>query len=52
MDNKPTAEQERIFTFIKKRPENILIKAFAGCGKTVTIIECSKMLPKDNVFGI
>jgi len=47
MNFKPTAEQERIFTFIKKRPENILIKAFAGCGKSSTIVECSKMLPKD-----
>lgn len=47
MNFKPTSEQERIFTFIKKRPENILIKAFAGCGKTSTMIECSKMLPKD-----
>ena len=37
MNFKPTKEQERIFTFIKKRPENILIKAFAGCGKCLGI---------------
>ena len=30
---KPTKEQERIFMFTKKRPENILIKAYAGAGK-------------------
>lgn len=44
---KPTAEQERIFMFTKKRPENILIKAYAGAGKTTTIIEAVKLLPTD-----
>ena len=44
---KPTKEQERIFLFIKKRPENVLIKAFAGTGKTHTIVEAVKLLPKD-----
>lgn len=44
---KPTIEQERIFTFIQKRPENILIKAYAGTGKTFTIVEASKLIPKD-----
>jgi len=47
MSFKPTEEQERIFLFIKKRPENILIKARAGTGKTTTAIECAKLLPKD-----
>jgi len=47
MSFKPTAEQERIFLFLKKRPENIVIKAFAGCGKTSTIVEAVKLLPKD-----
>jgi superfamily I DNA/RNA helicase len=44
---KLTSEQERILLFTKKRPENILIKAFAGCGKTFTIVEAVKLLPKD-----
>ena len=44
---KPTKEQERIFLFIKKRPENILIKAYAGAGKTTTIIEAIRLIPKD-----
>lgn len=44
---KPTKEQERIFMFTKKRPENILIKAYAGAGKTTTIVEAVKLLPKD-----
>ena len=44
---KPTSEQERIFSFVQKRPEHILIKAYAGCGKTSTIVEAVKMLPKD-----
>jgi superfamily I DNA/RNA helicase len=47
MNNKPTPEQERIFLFVKKRPENVLIKAYAGAGKTTTIVEAVKLLPKD-----
>ncbi len=47
MDKKPTKEQERIFLFTKKRPENILIKAYAGAGKTTTLVEAVKILPKD-----
>ena len=47
MKFKPTKEQERIFNFIIKRPENILIKAYAGCGKTTTIVEAVKLIPKD-----
>jgi len=48
MDFKPTPEQERIFKFIQKRPENILIEAYAGAGKTTTIVEAVKLLPKDS----
>jgi len=44
---KPTQEQDRIFLFTKKRPENLLIKAYAGAGKTTTIIEAVKLLPID-----
>ena len=44
---KPTKEQERIFLFAKKRPENILIKAYAGAGKSTTIVEAVKLLPSD-----
>lgn len=44
---KPTQEQDRIFLFTKKRPENILIKAYAGAGKTTTIVEAVKLLPVD-----
>jgi DNA helicase II / ATP-dependent DNA helicase PcrA len=47
MNHKPTPEQERIFLFVKKRPENVLIKAYAGAGKTSTIVEAVKLLPKD-----
>lgn len=47
MNFKPTKEQERIFLFTKKRPENILIKAYAGTGKTSTIVEAVKQLPMD-----
>jgi len=44
---KPTVEQDRIFKFTVKRPENILIKAYAGAGKTTTIVEAVKLLPVD-----
>lgn len=47
MKMKPTSEQERIFKFTEKRPENILIKAYAGAGKTTTIVEAVKLLPSD-----
>ena len=47
MTFKPNKEQNRIFLFVDKRPENILIKAYAGCGKTTTIVEASKLIPKD-----
>ena len=47
MKMKPTKEQERIFLFTQKRPENLLIKAYAGAGKTTTIVEAVKLLPKD-----
>lgn len=47
MNFKPTEEQERIFLFTKKRPENLIVKALAGSGKTSTAIECAKLLPQD-----
>lgn len=47
MSFKPTPEQERIFLFLNKRPENILIRAYAGTGKTSTVVEAVKLLPKD-----
>lgn len=47
MNFKPTPEQERIYLYIKKRTENILIKAFAGAGKTSTLVEAVKLIPKE-----
>lgn len=47
MNFKPTPEQERIFHFVKTRPENLLIEAYAGAGKTTVLVEIAKMLPKD-----
>ncbi|MFW5847424.1 MAG: UvrD-helicase domain-containing protein [bacterium] len=43
---KYTKEQERIFHFIKTRPENILIEAYAGTGKTTTIVNASNLIDK------
>ena len=50
MNHRPTEEQEKIFLFTKKRPENILIRAYAGTGKTTTIVEAVKLLPKDKAI--
>lgn len=47
MKFKPTQEQEKIFHFVKTRPENLLIEAYAGAGKTSTIVEIAHILPKD-----
>jgi len=44
---KATKEQIRFWKFLKKRPENILIKAYAGTGKTFTIVEGLKYIPSD-----
>lgn len=47
MKHPPTKEQDRIFHVIRNRPENVLIKAFAGCGKTTTIVDAVKLVPTD-----
>lgn len=47
MSFKPTDEQKRIFHFIKNRSENLVIDAKAGVGKTTTIVEAIKLIPKD-----
>lgn len=44
---KPTEEQIKIFATIKKRPEDVLIEAYAGTGKTTTIVNAIRLLPKD-----
>ena len=42
-----TPEQKRFFLFLVKRYEHTLLKAYAGCGKTTTIVEGVKLIPKD-----
>lgn len=44
---KPTKEQITIFKYVEKRKENLLISARAGCGKTTTIVEATKLLPEE-----
>ncbi len=46
MKFKPTKEQERIFHCIKNRTENILIKAYAGTGKSTTILNAVDLIDK------
>lgn len=43
----PTKEQKTIFNYIENRDENILIQAYAGAGKTTTIVHALNYLPKD-----
>jgi superfamily I DNA/RNA helicase len=40
-------EQENIFEFIKVGRENGIIDAVAGAGKTFTILECARYIPKN-----
>ena len=47
MAHKPTKEQEAIYHYIGKRSENVVIKAYAGTGKSTTIVEAVKLIPND-----
>jgi len=42
---KPTLEQKKIFHYIDKRKENLLIEARAGAGKTSTIVAAVNLIP-------
>jgi len=44
---KPTIEQKKIFHYIDKRNENLLIEARAGAGKTSTIVAAVGLLPSN-----
>lgn len=43
----PSKYQERIFDFIEHGSGNLLIEACAGAGKTTTIVQALKLIPKD-----
>jgi len=47
MEFKNTKEQEDIFDFIQNKTENLLIQAYAGAGKTSTIVKSMDYLSKD-----
>jgi superfamily I DNA/RNA helicase len=44
---KPTLEQRKIFHYIDKRNENLLIEARAGAGKTSTIVAAVSLIPSN-----
>jgi DNA helicase-2/ATP-dependent DNA helicase PcrA len=46
----PSKYQEDIFKHVKETNLNLAIKATAGSGKTTTLIEITKTLPKDKEF--
>lgn len=41
----PTPEQTAILTAARERPENLLVRAYAGCGKTTTLVQIAQALP-------
>lgn len=46
LDYKPSKYQEEIYHFIKKGNGNAVIKSCAGSGKTTTLVNSIKLLPK------
>ncbi len=42
----PSDEQQDIFNYIKNDTGNLLVEAFAGCAKTYTAVESTKLLPE------
>ncbi len=45
---KPSKYQEAIYTWVKEGTGNAIIQAVAGSGKTTTIVECAKIIPKSD----
>ena len=48
-DFKPTQEQLDIYDIVVNSKDNILIEALAGTGKTYTLVEVCKLLPKNDI---
>ena len=46
-DFKPSIYQQKIFDFVVKGSGNAVINAVAGSGKTTTIVEALKLIPKE-----
>jgi len=44
---RPSKYQKRIYDFIKEEKGNAIVEAVAGSGKTTTIVEATKLLPKN-----
>ena len=44
---KPSKYQEAIYQFIQKDKGNAIVEAVAGSGKTTTIVEATKLIPKE-----
>ena len=42
-------EQENIFEYAQKGILNMIVQSVAGSGKTTTLVECVKRLPKDKI---
>lgn len=42
----PSVYQEKIFDFIQHGTGNAVISAYAGVGKTLTLVSCMKLIPK------
>ena len=46
LDYTPSVYQEDIFNFVEHGVGNAVISAYAGSGKTTTIVSCMKLIPK------
>lgn len=46
LGNTPSVYQEKIFDFVLHGSGNAVIRAFAGSGKTATLIACMKLVPQ------
>jgi len=47
MSNTPSKYQSNIYNWITNSTGNAIVQAVAGSGKTTTIVEASKLIPKD-----
>lgn len=49
MINNPTARQTDIFNAVKNTNDNIVIRAYAGSGKTTTLVCATNLIPKEKL---
>jgi superfamily I DNA/RNA helicase len=48
----PSAYQQSIFEHVGRGERDLVVQAYAGCGKTSTIVEASRHLPRGRRVGM